>query len=143
MAEVSRQLMRMFAVGLDLDIDFFDDKIDQHISMFRVAQLPDQPERPLPGQLRAGAHTDYGSLTIVRPGGQARAACRCCTKAGQWVDVPVDPRRARRQHRRPDGEWTNDRWVSTLHRVVNPPRDRRHDAGASRWCSSTSPTTTR
>ena len=20
--------------------------------------------------------------------------------------------------------WTNDRWVSTLHRVVNPPRDR-------------------
>ena len=21
-------------------------------------------------------------------------------------------------------EWTNDRWVSTLHRVVNPPRDK-------------------
>ena len=32
--------MRIFAVGLDLDVDYFEDKIDRHISMFRVAQLP-------------------------------------------------------------------------------------------------------
>jgi isopenicillin N synthase-like dioxygenase len=44
--------------------------------------------KPLPGQLRAGAHSDYGSLTILatenRPGGlQARNA------AGEWVGAPA------------------------------------------------------
>ncbi len=127
MSELSRQLMRMFAVGLDLDIEFFEDKIDKHISMFRALNYPDQPTEPLPGQLRAGAHSDYGSLTIVRqenrPGG-----LQVLDKSGTWIDAPVI-----------DGglvvnigdlmaEWTNDRWVSTMHRVVNPPRDKAHDS---------------
>lgn len=127
MSELARQLMAMFAVGLDLPLTFFDDKIDHHISMLRALHYPNQPSPPLPGQLRAGAHSDYGSLTIVRqedrPGG-----LQVMTKAGEWADVPVVP----------DGfvvnigdlmaEWTNDRWVSTLHRVVNPPREQAEDA---------------
>ena len=127
MSEVARQLMAMFAVGLDLPIGFFEDKIDRHISMLRALHYPNQLDEPLPGQLRAGAHSDYGSLTIVRqedrPGG-----LQVHTKAGEWVDVPVVP----------DGfvvnigdlmaEWTNDKWVSTLHRVVNPPRELADDA---------------
>ena len=122
MQTLSAQLMRIFALALDLPEHFFDDKIDKHISMFRVLNYPDQPEPPLPGQLRAGAHSDYGSLTIVRqedaPGG-----LEVRTHDGEWVGVkPV-----------PGGfvvnigdlmmQWTNDRWRSTMHRVVNPPRD--------------------
>ncbi len=127
MSEVARQLMAIFAVGLQLPIEFFEDKIDHHISMLRALHYPNQPNEPLPGQLRAGAHSDYGSLTIVRqedrPGG-----LQVHTKSGDWADVPVVP----------DGfvvnigdlmaEWTNDSWVSTLHRVVNPPRDLAEDA---------------
>ncbi|MEM7341715.1 MAG: 2-oxoglutarate and iron-dependent oxygenase domain-containing protein [Actinomycetota bacterium] len=127
MSGLARDLMAMFAVGLDLPETFFDDKIDHHISMLRALHYPNQPEPPLPGQLRAGAHSDYGSLTIVRqedrPGG-----LQVMAKSGEWTDVPVVP----------DGfvvnigdlmaEWTNDRWVSTLHRVINPPRDRADDA---------------
>jgi isopenicillin N synthase-like dioxygenase len=120
-------LMQMFALGLGLPLHFFDDKIDKHISMMRVLNYPDQPDEPLEGQLRAGAHSDYGSLTLLRqedrPGGlQVR------NKAGEWIDVPAIA----------DGfvvnigdlmaEWTNDRWVSTMHRVVNPPRDAANDS---------------
>ena len=47
MSEVSRQLMRIFAVGLGLDIDYFEDKIDRHICMFRALNYPDQPDEPL------------------------------------------------------------------------------------------------
>lgn len=122
MEQLSADLMTMFAIGLGLPEDFFEKKIDRHISMFRVLNYPDQPEPPEKNQLRAGAHSDYGSLTIVRQE-QAPGGLQVRNKAGQWVDVqPVE------------GafvvnigdlmmEWTNDKWISTMHRVVNPPRD--------------------
>jgi isopenicillin N synthase-like dioxygenase len=72
MERVATTLMRIFAVGLGMDKHFFDDKVDRHITNFSVLHYPEQPKPPLPGQLRAGAHTDYGSLTITR-----RAVSRC------------------------------------------------------------------
>lgn len=127
MSELSRQLMRIFALALDLDVEFFEDKIDKHISMFRALNYPDQPDEPLAGQLRAGVHSDYGSLTIVRqedrPGG-----LQVMSKTGDWVDVPVIPGGLVVNIGDLMAEWTNDRWVSTLHRVVNPPRDLAFDS---------------
>ncbi len=67
MERVATELMRIFAVGLGMDKHFFDDKVDRHITNFSVLHYPEQPKEPLPGQLRAGAHTDYGSLTILKP----------------------------------------------------------------------------
>ncbi|WP_409330777.1 isopenicillin N synthase family dioxygenase [Trujillonella humicola] len=122
MAELSRLLMRAFALGLDLDEDFFESKIDRHISMFRAINYPDQPTEPLPGQLRAGVHTDYGSLTIVRQE-EAPGGLQVRDKTGAWVDVPVVPGGLVINIGDLMAEWTNDRWVSTLHRVVNPPRE--------------------
>jgi isopenicillin N synthase-like dioxygenase len=123
MESLSAALMRMFALALGLDEHFFDDKINRHISNFRAINYPDQPEQPVPGQLRAGAHSDYGSLTIVRqeaaPGG-----LQVMRADGSWADVPpvddafvVNLGDLMRQ-------WTNDLWCSTMHRVVNPPRDK-------------------
>ncbi|MEO5899881.1 MAG: 2-oxoglutarate and iron-dependent oxygenase domain-containing protein [Ilumatobacteraceae bacterium] len=127
MSEVSRQVMRIFAVGLGLSIDYFEDKIDRHISMFRVLNYPDQPQAPLEGQLRAGAHSDYGSLTLLRqeqrPGG-----LQVMTKNDGWMDVPAVPGALVVNIGDLMAEWTNDRWVSTLHRVVNPPRDQANDS---------------
>ncbi|MDB5406155.1 MAG: 2OG-Fe(II) oxygenase [Rhodospirillales bacterium] len=123
MSELSAQLMRIFALSLDLPEDFFDDKIDRHISMFRTLRYPEQREEPRPGQLRAGAHSDYGSLTIVRiedkPGG-----LQVMNKAGAWVDVPAIPGSFVVNIGDLMMQWTNDQWISTLHRVANPPRDK-------------------
>ena len=127
MSELSRQLMRMFAVGLDLPVDYFEDKIDKHISMFRALNYPDQVAEPLPGQLRAGAHSDYGSLTIVRQEG-CPGGLQVLDKAGEWVDVPSIAGGLVVNIGDLMAEWTNDRWVSTVHRVVNPPRDLAHDS---------------
>jgi hypothetical protein len=83
MEDLAQTLMRIFALGLDLPETWFDDKIDHHITNFSVLHYPDQENVPLPGQLRAGEHSDYGSLTILQkddaPGGlQVRmAAARC------------------------------------------------------------------
>jgi isopenicillin N synthase-like dioxygenase len=128
MSELSAQLMRIFALALDLPERFFDDTIDRHISMFRVLRYPEQLEAPKPGQLRAGAHSDYGSLTILKiedkPGG-----LQVQNKAGAWIDVPVMAGSLVVNIGDLMMQWTNDRWISTLHRVVNPPREK---AGESR-----------
>ena len=122
MSELSRVLMRLFALGLGLSEQFFDTRIDRHISRLRLRNYPDQLTSPLPGQLRAGAHSDYGSLTILatedRPGGlQARNA------AGEWVDVPAIAGTFIVNLGDLMSRWTNDAWVSTLHRVVNPSKE--------------------
>jgi isopenicillin N synthase-like dioxygenase len=112
--------MAMFALALDLPEGFFSDKIDRHISRLRVRNYPAPVTPPLPGQLRAGVHSDYGSLTILRteasPGGlQVR------NRAGDWVDAPIAPDSFIVNIGELMARWTNERWKATLHRVVNPP----------------------
>jgi isopenicillin N synthase-like dioxygenase len=123
MERVATELMRIFAVGLGMDKHFFDDKVDRHITNFSVLHYPEQPKEPLPGQLRAGAHTDYGSLTILKPD-NAPGGLQVLGKEGAWIDVPTLPGTFVVNLGDLMAEWTNDRWVSTLHRVINPPRDK-------------------
>ena len=99
---------------------FFADKIDRHISRLRVRNYPAPTTLPPPNQLRAGAHADYGSLTILRtedrPGG-----LQVLNRAGTWFDVPVAPDSFIVNIGELMARWTNERWKATLHRVVNPP----------------------
>ena len=119
MSYLSRSLMRIFALALAMPETFFDDRIDRHISMFRTLSYPPLCEAALPGQLRASAHSDYGSLTIVRPDGPGLQV----SHRGSWVDVPDVPGGLIVNLGDLMAQWTNDQWVSTLHRVVNPALD--------------------
>lgn len=122
MEDLAQTIMRLFALALDLPEQFFDDKIDRHISRLRVRNYPEPEDPPVPGQIRAGAHTDYGSLTILKaeanPGG-----LQVCNKNGNWVTVPIVEDCYIVNIGDMMARWTNDRWVSTLHRVINPPAD--------------------
>jgi len=122
--KLSSNLLRMFALALKLPEDWFEDKIDRHVSALRALNYPHQDQPPLPGQLRASAHTDYGSLTILKqdnaPGGlQVRG------HDGLWHDVKTGHLQDAFVINLGDlmARWTNDQWVSTLHRVINPPRE--------------------
>src|SRR5262249_35029769 len=57
-------LLRLFALGLALPEDYFAPRIDHSSWFLRIINSPPQDVSPEPGQLRAGAHTDYGTLTI-------------------------------------------------------------------------------
>jgi isopenicillin N synthase-like dioxygenase len=122
MEELAAEIMRIFALALDLDEDFFADKMDKPVNKLTAIRYPAQTEAPVEGQLRAGEHSDYGTLTILlaedKPGGlQVRL------RNGKWVDV----RPAAGTYVINIGDlmmqWTNDHWISNLHRVVNPPRE--------------------
>jgi isopenicillin N synthase-like dioxygenase len=118
MERVAVDLLKVFAVALSLHEEFFERIFVAHTSRLRARYYPRHDNAPQPGQLRAGAHTDYGSLAILLA--QDRGL-QFCSRSGDWNDVPIV-----------DGcfivnigdlmaRWTNDRWTAALHRVVNPP----------------------
>ncbi|MCK2057257.1 2-oxoglutarate and iron-dependent oxygenase domain-containing protein [Methylobacterium sp. 37f] len=116
---LARDLMRIFALGLKLDETHFDPSIDKSISMMRALRYPAQTNAPLLDQLRAGAHSDYGSMTILRKEIGDRSL-QVKNKLGAWVDVPVIPGTFIVNIGDLMQQWTNDIWSSTVHRVVNP-----------------------
>jgi len=122
MGALATDLMRLSALALDLPENYFDDKIDRHISRLNVRLYPEQKVAPLPGQLRAGAHTDYGTVTILKPG-DAIGGLQVADAQGNWHDVPMIPGSFVINQGDLMARWTNDRWLSTLHRVANPPAE--------------------
>ena len=81
LTRLSADVMRVFAVALDMPEDFFQPKIDEHISNFSAIYYPGQPDAPLEEQLRGGAHTGLRQPHL----GALRHGCR-------W---PADPERCR------------------------------------------------
>jgi isopenicillin N synthase-like dioxygenase len=113
-------LMRLAALALGVGETFFDDKIDRSIGTMRLNYYPAPPRAPVPGQLRAGAHTDYGGFTILS-GEDVPGGLQVMTAGGRWIDVPTSPTTFVVNIGDLLMRWTNDRWLSNMHRVVNPP----------------------
>ena len=119
MEDLAARIMRLAATALRLPEDYFASFIDAPISALRALNYPEQDVPPAPGQIRAGAHTDYGSLTILLPQAGSRGL-EILTPDGAWTPVPPEPGAFVVNIGDLMARWTNDRWVSTLHRVVNP-----------------------
>lgn len=119
--DLSARLMRMSALALDLPEDWFAPFYERPALTLRFVNYPDQAVEPPPGQLRYGAHHDYGGLTILRQD-NAPGGLEVRDLENRWHDVPAIPDSFvinvgdLMQH------WTNGRWRSTLHRVSNPSR---------------------
>jgi len=128
MERLASQLCQIFALALGKDINYFKDKIDRHISTMRINYYPAQEKAPLPDQIRAGAHSDYDAFTILKTGSGGLQVVR---RGGDWIDVPVVPNGYVINIGDMLMRWTNDRWVSTLHRVVNPSAETRNQSRLS------------
>ncbi len=119
---LAKNLMRIGALALDLPEDFFAPYYARMTTQLAMVHYPDQKVAPLPGQIRAGAHVDYLGFTILRqdnaPGGlQVRMP------NGEWINVAPVPRAFVINAGELLARWTNGRWKSNVHRVINPPRD--------------------
>ncbi|MGE0824027.1 MAG: isopenicillin N synthase family dioxygenase [Candidatus Binatia bacterium] len=118
--KLAASIMEMFALALQLPRTYFGERTKKSVDFWRVLDYPALTTPPLPGQARIGAHTDYGTLTLVTadsPGIQVQ------TPAGVWEDVPYLPGCIQVNIGDMMAQWTNDRWLSTMHRVLPPRAD--------------------
>ena len=114
--DLATKLMRLFALALDLDEHYFDKLVDEPYTTLRLLNYPPHPDGL---QTRNAPHTDYGTLTLLwSPDSRGLQAQ---TRQGEWIDVigPADAIIVNIGDLMMN--WTNDSWVSTLHRVVPVP----------------------
>ena len=117
---VARTMVRIFGVALGGREDFFERFTDHSIDVLRMNnyRLPAPDTELEPDQLGMGAHTDYGIVTVLWadrvPGLEIHGA------DGRWH--PVLPASGALLVNLGDAlaRWTNEEWISTLHRVAAP-----------------------
>ncbi|WAC54358.1 isopenicillin N synthase family dioxygenase [Gordonia sp. SL306] len=119
-ARVAHTLTRIFADALDLPPDFFDGYTDHSLDVLRMNNYALPPgEVELDGELTGmGEHTDYGIVTVLWA--DQVKGLQVLDRAGVWHDV--EPADGALLINLGDlmARWTNERWMSTLHRVKPP-----------------------
>ena len=119
MSGLAAAVLRAMTMALDVDASFFADKFDRAASVARMIRYPAVRISPQPGQLRAGLHNDYGIMTFVR-GDDTPGGLQVKHRNGGWIDVHIPPAAFVCNIGDLMMRWSNDRWVSTLHRVAVP-----------------------
>ncbi|GAB6900524.1 2-oxoglutarate and iron-dependent oxygenase domain-containing protein [Kineosporia succinea] len=122
-ARVAREMTSVMAVALGLDPAFFTGYQDHALEVLRLNHYrAPAPETALPtGQVGLGTHTDPGILTVLWADPSVRGL-QVLGANGEWHDVIPEPGALLVQLGDLLARWTNDRWVSTPHRVL-PPTD--------------------
>ena len=111
------RLHRAIAVDLGIEERYFDQYFTRAVGILRLLHYPPHPGAFDGNVYGAGAHTDYGNLTLLAQDGTGGLEVR--TRDGDWTVVP--PAAGTFVCNIGDClmRWTNDVYVSNAHRVVN------------------------
>jgi len=126
MTQLARRLMRPFALGLGLPGDFFAEHFERPTALLRPLHYAAFKSQPEQGLFAAGAHSDYGVLTILAT--DETPGLEIQLEDGSFAPVPPM-----------DGTfivnvgdlceiWTNGLFKSTVHRVVTSGESERYSA---------------
>jgi isopenicillin N synthase-like dioxygenase len=116
---VMRQLMHDVALSLGLPEEYFDAAHQPSSGAVLLLHYPPITEPLLPGQLRSGAHTDFGTMTLLFHHGSAEGL-EIQRPNGTWLHAPSIPGAAIINVGDLLHRWTNGQLRSVLHRVVPP-----------------------
>ncbi|RJQ71536.1 isopenicillin N synthase family oxygenase [Pseudonocardiaceae bacterium YIM PH 21723] len=122
--EACERVQRAMARALGRPDDFFltMGEIQYHLRMLHYP--PRRETGTGPERLGCGAHTDFGTMTLLADDGIG--GLQVMTRSGDWIDVVAPPGHLVANFGDLMSIWTNDRWVSNPHRVINPPERHRY-----------------
>ncbi|MEQ8839378.1 MAG: 2-oxoglutarate and iron-dependent oxygenase domain-containing protein [Acidimicrobiales bacterium] len=118
------RILGAMALSLDLDEHHFAEFHQQPICTLRIHHYPPRPDDAAENEFGTGAHTDWGAVTVLAQ--DASGSLQVKAKDGSWVDVPPTPGAFVINVGDLLSRWTNDRYVSTEHRVLGVPGVDRH-----------------
>jgi len=116
--ELGTVLFQIFATGLGLDRNYFDDKIDYPIAQLRMLHYPAQEHGAISEEnLGIGKHCDYESITILAQGDVGGLQVE--NLQGEWVEAPPIEGAFNINIGEMLTRWTNGMFKATPHRVAN------------------------
>ncbi|CAN5300454.1 2-oxoglutarate and iron-dependent oxygenase domain-containing protein [soil metagenome] len=119
-ARVARTMTRIFEDALGLEPGFYDRYASHSLDVLRMNNYALPPGRiELDGDLVGmGEHTDYGIVTVLWA--DQVKGLQVLGRDGSWNDVSPADDALLINLGDVTGRWTNDQWMSTLHRVKPP-----------------------
>lgn len=113
-------VLRALAIYVGLDEFYFDEKVQKGNSILRAIHYPPIKEEPK-GAVRAGAHGDINLITLLM--GASAGGLQVLRKDGVWVDAIAEPDELVINVGDMLSRHTNNKLKSTIHQVVNPPKE--------------------
>jgi isopenicillin N synthase-like dioxygenase len=117
MEALGREMLHAFALSLNIPEKNFDGWLTAPMTTLGPLHYPPQRGHITEAQLGAGAHTDYGCLTLLAQDDAGGLQVR--NGAGQWLDAPPLPGSFVVNIGDMMERWTNGVFTSTPHRVIN------------------------
>ena len=113
-------VLRALSIHLGLDEFYFDNYVHNGNSILRPIHYPPIQEEPKNAE-RAAAHGDINLITLLM-GAQGKGL-QVQNHDGDWIDAIANPDELMINVGDMLSRHTNNKLKSTIHRVVNPPRE--------------------
>ncbi len=118
-----KTLLRAIALYLELPEDYFEDKVKHGNSILRALHyFPLDPNVVEEGAVRAAAHGDINLITLLM--GASAEGLEVLRRDGKWIGITALPDQIIVNVGDMLDRLTNHKLKSTIHRVVNPSREK-------------------
>jgi isopenicillin N synthase-like dioxygenase len=118
--KTAKYVLRSLALHLDLEETYFDNYIKNGNSILRPIHYPPITEEPKAAE-RAAAHGDINLITLLM-GAQGKGL-QVQNNNGDWIDAMAEPDELMINVGDMLSRHSNNKLKSTIHRVVNPPKE--------------------
>ncbi len=118
------EILRAIALYLGLEENYFDGKVKNGNSILRALHyFPiENPDTVPPDAVRAAAHGDINLITLLM--GASAEGLQVLRRDGKWIDITALPEQLVVNVGDMLDRLTNNKLKSTIHRVINPPREK-------------------